>query len=54
MPLKVTLQKGDKGEEVVVFADEKTFSKGTKGYYFRNRVVIDGESHHVQLIVSKK
>jgi hypothetical protein len=52
MPLTVTLK--GKGEKVTIEAMEKTFSKGTKGYYFRDRVVIDGESHHVQLIVSKK
>lgn len=53
MPLKVTL-KAKTGEAVTVEAPDHTFKSGTSGYYFRERVLIDGESHHVQIIVSKK
>lgn len=53
MPLEVTV-KLPQGKPVTVTASDHTFKSGTQGYYFRERVVIDGESHHVQIIVSKK
>lgn len=58
MSLKVTLAKdkwsSEKGEPVTIHAPDHTFKSGTTGYYFRERVLIDGESHHVQIIISKK
>ena len=50
--LKVVL-KGEKGD-VEIEAEAKNFKSGTQGYYFRDRVELDGEDCHVQLIISRK
>jgi hypothetical protein len=50
--LKITLDKD--GKVATVEAEEKTFKSGTSGFYFRDRVKLNGESYHVQVIVSKK
>jgi len=49
--MEVKLQ--GKKEVVVIQAEDHTFKSGTEGFYFRGRVEIDGQSYHVQLIISR-
>ncbi len=45
---------GKTGDSVDVVATAKTFSSGTKGFYFRDRIQLGGKTYHVQIIISDK
>ena len=47
--------KSESGEEgVLIPLEAKTFKSGTKGFYFRDWVTVDGQEYHVQVIISRK
>jgi hypothetical protein len=43
-----------KSGDVTIQAQPRNFSTGTTGFYYRDRVVINGVSHHVQITISHK
>lgn len=45
---------GKIGDSVDVVATAKTFSSGTKGFYFRDRIKIGDKTYHAQIILSDK
>jgi hypothetical protein len=49
---KITIE--IEGKTVEVEAQAKTFSSGTKGFYFRDRVKVGDKTYHAQIILSDK
>jgi len=43
------------GKEKVILLEPKAFKSGTKGFYFRERMILpDGADYHCQIILSRK
>ena len=44
----------DPKDDVQFTVEPHTFKSGTVGWYFRDRVVLNGVSHHTQITISRK